>query len=151
MTAGVIVEDRAVQEGFARLIRVGQNPPLAAIGNAIKESTRLRFHDGRGPSGIPWKPVIRGGSPLRNTGLLMNSVSSQVTGNSVFVGVPYFWAAVHQFSATITAKTAPFLRFKVGGRWASKRSVTIPARPIFGISVDDRIELIGIIRRALVG
>ncbi len=151
MTAGVIIEDRAVQAAFARLIQVGQNPPLAAIGNAIKESTRLRVHAGRAPSGAPWKPVLRGGSPLRNTGLLMNSISSRVTGNSVFVGVPYFWAAVHQFGATITAKAAPFLRFKVGGRWASKRSVTIPARPIFGISVDDRIEIIGILRRSLVG
>lgn len=147
----ITVNDSAVQAAFQRLIAVGMNPPLAPIANAIKESTRLRFADGRGPDGAAWKPVLRGGSPLRNTGVLMNSVNASVQGNTAFVGVPYFWAAVHQFGATISAKAAPWLRFKVGNRWAKKKSVTIPARPMFGIDAEDRITIIGILRRSLVG
>jgi phage virion morphogenesis protein len=148
----VVIEDRAVQAAFAHFISVGQNPPMAAIGNAIKESTRLRFHDGRGPDGAAWAPVLRGGSPLRNTGAhLMNRISSIAQGDTAFVGVPFGWAWVHQFGATISAKSAPWLRFKIGNRWARKKSVTIPARPFFGIDAEDRITIIGILRRALVG
>lgn len=152
MTASVTINDSAVLAAFDRMLAAGRNPPLAAIGNAIKESTRLRFVDGRGPGGARWAPVLRGGAPLRNTSThLMNRISSVVSGDSVFVGVPFGWAAVHQFGAVIRAKSAPWLRFKIGNRWARKKSVTIPARPMFGIDADDRITIIGILRRSLAG
>jgi phage virion morphogenesis protein len=127
---------------------------LDAVGAALVASTKMRFVDGKGPNGEPWAAVLRGGQPLRNTGVhLMNAVSHRVENNadgwSVTVGVPYAWAAVHQFGATINAKSAPWLRFKVGDRWARKKSVTIPARPFLGLGPDDRREIAGIISSAL--
>lgn len=148
----VQINDTKLQALFARLIDAGRNPQswLGAIGNAVKEQTRLRFVDSRAPDGSTWKPVKRGGQPLRNTGThLMNRITSVLQGDSVIVGVPFFWAAVHQFGATIHAKVAKYLTFKVGNRWARKESVTIPARPMFGINASDRAELAGILRRRL--
>jgi phage gpG-like protein len=44
------------------------------------------------------------------------------------------YAAIHQFGGVIKAKNVPYLRFKVGDRWASKKQVTIPARPFFPVN-----------------
>jgi phage virion morphogenesis protein len=148
----VQVDDAQVRAAFNRLVQRGENPHayLGAIGDALANSTRLRFHDGKGPSGLPWRAVLRGGRPLRNTGVhLMNAVSHRVEGNSVRVGVPPAWGSVHQFGATIRAKGAGYLRFRIGQQWVSKKSVTIPARPFLGISLDDRAEIVDILRSRL--
>jgi phage gpG-like protein len=55
------------------------------------------------------------------------------------------YGPVHQFGATIQAKHAAYLRFVVGGKWVSKKEVTIPARPFLGI--EDR--QVGKINQAL--
>ncbi len=115
---------------------------LDAIGATVANNTKLRFHDGRAPDGTPWQAVLRGGQPLRDTGVhLMNTVSHQVQGNSVLVGVSPFWAAVHQFGATIKAKNVKNLKFQINGRWVQKPEVTIPARPFLGISEQDGIDI----------
>jgi phage virion morphogenesis protein len=116
---------------------------MDAIGAALVASSKLRFADGRGPDGSPWAPVLRGGRPLRDTGVhLMNPLHHQVmheaNGWAVLVGVPYAWASVHQFGATIRAKNAPYLVFKIGDRWTRKKQVTVPARPFLGITDEDR-------------
>ena len=152
MTDAVTVNDQKLQQLFARLIEVGTNPStyLGAIGQAVAEQTRLRFVDGRGPDGASWKPVLRGGAPLRDTGThLMNRITSVVQGNSVTIGVPFAWARVHQLGATIHAKSSPWLAFKIGQRWSKKKSVTIPARPMFGINASDRAELADILRATI--
>lgn len=55
-------------------------------------------------------------------------------------------AAVHEKGATITAKRAPFLRFRVGktgsSEWVQVKSVTIPARPHFKPAIDDAWPII---------
>lgn len=148
------VNDTKLQALFARLIEAGRSPSswLGAVANAVKEQTRLRFVDSTAPDGSKWAPVKRGGQPLRDTGThLMNRLTAVLQGDSAVVGVPFAWAKVHQFGATISAKSAPWLRFKVAGRWASKKSVRIPARPMFGINASDRAEIAGIIRRKLAG
>lgn len=150
----VTVEDSAVRGAFDRMLAAGGNPAayLPAIGAALTSSTRLRFADSRAPDGSPWKAVIRGGQPLRNTGVhLMNAVSYRVEGNSVLVGVPPTWARIHQFGGTVRAKGAGYLRFRIGNRWASKKAVTIPARPFLGISTDDRASIVGILREKILG
>lgn len=146
------VNDAAVRIAMSSLRRLGGDPAnyLPAVGGVVKESTRMRFITGQGPDGRPWAPVIRGGSPLRDTGThLMNSVNFQVQGNSVTVGVPYAWASVHQFGKTIHAKNAPFLMFKIGNAWVRKRTVTIPARPMFGINGQDRTEIVKALIRSI--
>lgn len=143
-----------VVEAFNRMIAAGSDKRglLDVTGQTVQEQTRLRFHDGVAPDGSKWKPVLRGGSPLRDTGVhLMNALSHRVEGNSVLVGVPFAWASVHQFGKTIKAKKAPYLRFRIGDRWARKKQVTIPARPIFGINHNDRDELVEVLTLALTG
>jgi phage gpG-like protein len=54
------------------------------------------------------------------------------------------YAAIHQLGGTIAAKDAPYLKFKIGDRWASKKSVTIPARPFLGLDDDDEREIVRI-------
>jgi phage gpG-like protein len=81
---------------------------------------------------------------------IYNALHAVASNESVVVGVPYAWARVHQFGATIRAKNVPYLRFLIRGKgWASKKQVTIPARPWLGVSTDDSTAIVGIIGRAL--
>jgi phage gpG-like protein len=152
--------DRELLDAFERMVRAGGNPRvyLNAIGDMLTESTQLRFESSRGTDGSPWRAVLRGGQPLLHKGQLRASVSHQVQGDSsVVVGVPYAWASVHQFGAIIRAKIqGKNLRFKVGasptgigGRWVSKKEVTIPARPFLGISDNDRSQITEILRSVI--
>jgi phage virion morphogenesis protein len=148
------VHDSEILAAFNALLAAGRDPKpyLEAIGATLAASAKLRFVAGRGPSGSPWKAVLRGGRPLRDTGThLMNPLHHQVEGNAVVVGVPYAWARIHQFGGRISAKRSPYLRFKIGDRWASKKSVTIPARPFLGISASDHAEILDILRDKLIG
>lgn len=154
MTMTVQIQDAEVKAAFARMLDVGQNPRryLGAIGGLIKSSTQLRFNEGRSPSGSPWAAVLRGGKPLLNTGVhLRNAVNYQVDANSVTVGVPFWWARTHQEGRTINARNAPYLRFRIGNRWARKKSVTIPARPFLGISSSDERGILSILRKEITG
>lgn len=133
-------DDSGMRAGMERIAALMEKPAtfLEPIGALLGSSTKLRFNDSSGPDGTPWAAVLRGGKPLRDTGThLMNAVNYRVEGSSVLVGVPPAWASVHQFGATITAKSAKALRFKIGGRWVTKKSVTIPARPFLGINAED--------------
>jgi len=146
--------DGGVGAALARAEALAANPVtyLDPIGGGLVQSTKLRMRESRSPEGAAWAPVLRGGQPLIDTGVhLMNAVSHQVQGNSVVVGVPYAWAAVHQFGKTITAKRAPYLTFRVGKRWARKKQVRVPARPFLGISSEDRAMITGILGRVLTG
>lgn len=63
---------------------------------------------------------------------------------SVEVGSNVLYARVHQFGATIRAKSGEYLRFRIGDRWARKQQVTIQPRPFLGLSDDDSTELVKI-------
>jgi phage gpG-like protein len=70
------------------------------------------------------------------TGTLINSLKARyrrnANGASVFFspwGVKY--ATIHEFGGKIRAKAGGLLRFKVNGKWVSKKEVRIPARPYF--------------------
>ena len=119
---------------------------LDDIGNTVSESVRLGFASGSDPYGTPWEPLSpasRAGQPLRDTGRLMNSITHQVTGDSVTVGTNVVYALQHQFGFKVeaqkptggsarfgyTPKNSPYLRWFAGGRWHAAKGVTIPARP----------------------
>ena len=101
------------------------------------------FRSSSGPDGQPWTPLVsRVGKPLLDTGAhLRNTLTPKVTPTGFIISTPFPGAAVHQDGATITAKNARMLRFRMGGArprgygkgqtggWVSKQSVTIPARP----------------------
>lgn len=110
------------------------------IGEALVSGTQDRFEAGESPDGTPWAPTARGGQILVDTGRLRNSVGYEASPAMVAVGTNATYAPTHQFGAEITAKTDKGLRFKVGGRWVRKSSVTVPARPFIGISEADEDE-----------
>jgi phage virion morphogenesis protein len=120
--------------------------PVARVGlaKALAEEARHQVQEGfrasRDPYGRPWKPLAsRSGQPLRDTGRLMGSLTSKTatvaTERGFTVSTDVKYAAVHQYGATIVAKNAPYLRFRVGGarprsggQWVSKKQVTVPRR-----------------------
>jgi phage virion morphogenesis protein len=128
-----------------------KQPVMAAIGDALVASTRLRIDASKTPTGETFAPVVRGGKPLRDTSAhIYNALHSRATNDAVVVGVPYAWARVHQFGAVIRAKNVPYLRFLIRGKgWASKKQVTITARPWLGISAFDSGNITDILRRAV--
>lgn len=103
-------------------------PALRSIGRSWLADVQLGFRSSRDPYGNAWQPVKRGGKPLLRSSILRNSYSFKVAADELTLGTNIQYAPTHQFGATIGAKKHPYLRFKVGDRWASKKSVTIPAR-----------------------
>ncbi len=128
-------------------------PVMAKIGDELVTSTKLRIDKGVSPDGTAFKPVVRGGQPLRDTSThIYGAIHSRATDNAVVIGVPYAWAKVHQYGATIRAKNVPYLRFMIRGKgWVTKKEVTIPARPWLGVSREDSTAMLRIVRDATVG
>lgn len=115
---------------------------LAAMGNAIANRVRLGFRLGQSPYGVPWReinPAFRGpGRPLRKTGRLANSITSNVVGNAVLVGTNVPYAKVQQFGATIRPRNAGALAIPLmGGGMILAQKVTVPARPFLPIQGGD--------------
>ena len=145
--------------GLRRLEQMGVNlrPVLGAIGNAMRESSVLRFRDSTAPDGGRWKPLSpvtvalrRKGSssPLLDTGRLRNSLTFAVGSRHVDIGTNVIYAGTHQFGA------------RKGAYGKTKRNSPIPwgnvpARPFLGVSRTDEREINGIVadfvRQALNG
>jgi len=145
------IQDVAPRSAIERLLRlVGRmRPVMEAIGAYMESQTRLRFERGEAPGGEPWKPSIRaqleGGQTLLKSGRLRSSITYVAGEDQVEIGTNVVYAAMHQLGGTVTAKSAPFLMFKVGGRFVRKTSVTIPARPFLGVDDDNRAEIHGVL------
>ncbi len=148
-----VVGDARVSQALRAVVDVIARPRaiMASIGDELVSSTRQRIDSSISPDGRPFAPVVRGGKPLRDTGAhIYGALHSVATDNAVVVGVPYAWARVHQFGATIRAKNVPYLRFMIRGKgWVTKREITIPARPWLGVSASDGTAIVGIVRRAM--
>lgn len=170
------VNDAAVQGAFARLFAFGsdQTPAMRAIGAQLRQHVDKRFEDERGPGGMPWPKSWRAreqnGQTLTDTARLRQSMTFRAGPQSVEVGTNVRYAAVHQFGATIRAKTAKGLVFRIGGvrsggrrnargvltgsrlsggGWRRMQQVTIPARPFLGLDAQDIAEVDDILRRHL--
>lgn len=114
-----------------------------SIGEDMVSATIKRFENEESPDGTKWPRSIRaateGGKTLSKIGRLKSSINPQASASQVEIGTNVKYAAVHQFGKTIKPKKAKALRFQVGGRWMSKKQVTIPARPFLGIN-DENVE-----------
>lgn len=99
----------------------------------------------------PGKLTARGGS-----GGISGSINRKVeySGGDVTgrLGSTLFYSKVHEFGKTITAKRAPYLRFRThDGTWHMKKSVTIPPRPIFGPTLEENRSRVNSMFDAYVG
>lgn len=123
---------------------------MMAMGNALTNRIKLGFTVSRNPWGQPWKPlnpVFRTGKPLRNTGLLMNSIHPQMQGQDVVIGTNLqhngvSYPAVQQFGAEIKPKNKKYLSFKKkNGTYAHAKKVNIPARPFFPFNQNKQLDI----------
>lgn len=124
---------------------------LRSIGEALLETTDERFDSESDPDGVAWQPLSAltlrqraelGHAPgpiLTRSRRLRRSVSYQVSGGVLRLGPNTLDAAVHQFGATITPKSASALRIPLGPQGAVfARRATIPARPYIGFGPRDQ-------------
>lgn len=141
------INDAEVRRAIDGLISAAVNlqPALDEIGTMLVAATQQRFERGEAPDGARWPESIRareeGGQTLIDRGHLRDSITHRASAEEVEVGTNVLYAATHQFGATIRARNARHLKFRLGDRFVSKTEVTIPARPFIGISADDRAEI----------
>lgn len=165
--AHVLATLRALSEAAVNL-----RPAMSHVGEYLILSTRQRFSAGRSPDGTPWAPNtettllrhlgrfkgsfnkegrlsnkgagrVAGKRPLiGETGALSSQIAKVVGDDYVEVGSTMEYANVHQLGA---AKGA-FGRTRRGAPipWGD-----IPARPFIGLSSDDEVEVIAILREHL--
>lgn len=138
---------RTAADGLIALDQNLQTELLAPIGGALEASTVERFETSLGPDGQPWEPSLRakitGGKTLAHHGHLRDSIHFVLEEGAVEIGSADIRAGVHQFGATIHAKTGAGLNFTLAdGLRVTVDTVTIPERPFLGLSSDDRGEVI---------
>lgn len=111
------------------------------VAAVLEEGTLERFDTQKDPEGEAWAKTYRGGKILNFHGFLVGSIVTNEGDDFVEIGSNLPYAAIHQTGGTIKAKAAKFLKFKSGGNWCQKESVTIKARAYLGISKLDEIRL----------
>lgn len=93
---------------------------LGSIGRVLTTRIRLGFKLGVSPYGMAWQPLSIGSKrygqqPLRDTGRLQQSITSDVQGDSVVVGTNVIYARTHQYGRPIGKghiPARPFLPLK---------------------------------------
>lgn len=89
-----------------------------------------------GPAG-PRTLGVRSGQLRRSVG-----IPERIDDETVRVGSNMPYARIHEFGGTIFPKLGEFLRFRIGKRFVSARSVTIPARPHRQPAIDDALPIV---------
>ncbi len=151
---GVRIEVTGIEAALGQLQRAieaaaNARPLFDEVGASLVVSTQMRFEREQSPEGAKWpaslRAIVEGGRTLTDTARLQQSITHEASDTGVAVGTNLLYAAVHQFGATITAKTEKGLVWKgAGGQWFRKDSVTIPARPFIGLDDDDEEEIVAI-------
>ncbi|WP_206458914.1 phage virion morphogenesis protein [Anaerovorax sp. IOR16] len=150
--AGIRLEGdvRALMKRLGKMKNIDLRGANLTLAETLRTSTIQRFKDEEDPDGKPWEPSLRAqeenAKTLTNTALLRRSIKASASSSGFAVGTNKKYAATHQFGdegRTIRARNSKGLRFRVGGRWVTKKKVVvnIPARPFLGISEDDMEEI----------
>lgn len=131
--------DPEMKKLFSAFSPEGLKRYLTAVGDLELSETKKRFEKQVDPEFNPWKSTVRqafdpSAKILRKSGILFNSITKKVEGDSVFIGTNLSYASTHQFGAVIKAKNKKFLKFTIGGNTFSKKQVTIPQRRFIGLN-----------------
>ncbi len=110
------------------------HPFYVNVGEHMMNSVESRFDTQTAPDGSAWTPLApatvanrlkRHGNAeltiLRESGRLAGSFSYEASGDQVTIGTPVVYAAIQHF----------------GGKAGRNRKVTIPPRPVLGMSPQD--------------
>lgn len=142
--AKLTIDTAPLRRVFAALRAAGAEPheALDAVGRVLVGNTQLRFDTGTEPGGAPWQQSKRverfGGQTLVEHGLLKNSFTHEVEGNSIVWGTANIRAGIHQKGGTIVPKNGKALAFKgLDGRPVFVKKVVMPARPFLGFDEVD--------------
>lgn len=162
------VDDAEIKAALKQLsAKLGDLTPFFKdVGETLLNSTRERFHSQTAPSGDPWaalspayaarKPRHKD-KPLTLSGALRGTLVKQADKDSLRIGTPLVYGAIHQFGAakgsfgTVTARVNEHARRGKGGKPIAVRAHTrkmtapwgdIPARPFLGLSDADRDALL---------
>lgn len=121
-----------------------------SISEGLRTSTIERFRAGETPEQKKWVVSYRaektGGKTLVDTAFMRNSIHTVISEKEIAVGTNSIKAATHQFgeeSRTIKARKKKYLTFNINGEWrrVEKVTISIPARPFFGISDEDMQDI----------
>ena len=141
MQIHVTIEDGQVRAMLGKLAdRMGNlTPVMRNIGEIVRTSIERNFEAGGRPDKWPLSGRVKsaGGQTLSDRGILRRSFTVRGYPDRAEVGTNVKYAAIHQSGGVISAKNRPYLRFKIGGTWASKKSVTMPARPFLMVQDED--------------
>lgn len=112
------------------------------LGDILLDGVHDRFKRGVAPDGRSWqkswRAIAQKGQTLRDTGRLLNSIRTRLNKNGVSILTDVLYAKLMHYGGTIRAKGKPYLTFKTPtGGWVKRKSIFVPARPIFGVSEDD--------------
>jgi phage gpG-like protein len=127
-----------VQTLFQRILSgLGLQQPrpalLADLRDEYLQAIQQGFDREKDPYGVPWQITVRKmvckGPILTDTRRLRRSISAQLTGSTVRFSSAVPYARTHQYGATVRGKGGGYLKFKVCGKWITKREIKIPARP----------------------
>ncbi len=143
----------AVERRLERLAMINFTAIHREIGEYILGTVHDRFKKGEGPDGKKWPPSHRarkeGGQTLVDTRHFQNSFTYRARPDRVDVGTNWPYARVHQEGRVIKPRKARALRFRIGERWAVKKQVEIPARPVLGLNDEDQAEIKEIVAEAI--
>lgn len=164
MDMAVKIDNAELQKTMAGIVDrcLHKQQAMKAIGAIVRESIITNFHEGGRPS--RWTPSKRGKADsipgkrpgtLRDTGRLMNSITSQAGQDKVVVGTNVEYAAVHNFGAkkfsfgTVVAKIPGHVRVWRGKSVqvrAHERKMRlpwgdIPARPFMLVQNEDILDI----------
>lgn len=126
------------------------SPLMGRIGMYGESSTIERFETETAPDGSRWAPSIRarqeGGKTLTKSTRLKLSMTYIAGRDQVEWGTNVIYAGTHQDGATIRAKNAPRLGFRLPGGlgFRSPLEVTIPKREFLGLSGEDESEIVAL-------
>lgn len=124
------------------------------MGEVLLDIHEARFNAQESPDGIPWQalsPWYQESKPkqkdkiLTLDGNLRSTLHWQIEGNTLLFGTNLIYGAIHQFGGTI--KPVKGNALNVAG--CPVKQVVIPARPWLGISAQDKLHLVDVVREHL--
>lgn len=166
MSPGLIIDDKALQEGLAEKLRKLEHPRplLLMIGEYLTETTKVRFNTSKAPDGTPWAPntqttmeryVGSKGGYSKKTGKITQKGQAAAMGKKPLIGHTRQLGnqIIYQANDTMVEIGSNRIQAAVQQFGAAKGSLgggapwgDIPARPFLGVSAEDRaaiLEMVG--------
>lgn len=157
----MVMTVRLDEQEFVRIRRsldeVGSNQRrefFKRVGQALRADYQMGFRQSKAPDGSTWKPVTRGGQPLRDTGRLQRSIRARYSQSKAEVGTNVAYGPAHQDGVGKTVNVPQHtriinqafgrrLRFPVAQTVGThRRKMNLTARPFLGIHTPQERKIV---------